>query len=355
MVCLELYKAVQPGPKGKPVEAYRNTFANLALPLFAMAEPIPPKVTKYNGLEFSLWDRWTLEGDLTVREVSSRAKAHPEVCTGCSGCPRVGGVLRCTLTGGSVRGWPRVMAEPTVSRAVGHVVCGPDWVTCDSVQVLDWFEAKGLNAYSISCGPALLYNNIFPKHAERMNKKMSELVVTVAKVRCAQGLTSCGHRAASHGFQPVWARKLHTCRLPRRPCMQCSLRTLFIWQILTLSRSFGGCHVRRRWSCPRTATTSTWWWRARTRTTRTWTCRWCPSSGGSGAEEQRGANGGGVAGVGVGRGGVGSAADGAVRWLLDRLRLTHVCRWCRMTGKGSRLMATAARASTCTDVRIQLS
>ncbi len=75
MVCLELYKAVQPGPKGKPVEAYRNTFANLALPLFAMAEPIPPKVTKYNGLEFSLWDRWTLEGDLTVREVSWRGFA----------------------------------------------------------------------------------------------------------------------------------------------------------------------------------------------------------------------------------------------------------------------------------------
>jgi ubiquitin-activating enzyme E1 len=39
-VCLELYKVLQ----GKPVEAYRNTFANLALPLFAMAEPIPPKV-----------------------------------------------------------------------------------------------------------------------------------------------------------------------------------------------------------------------------------------------------------------------------------------------------------------------
>ncbi|KAG2427387.1 hypothetical protein HYH02_014607 [Chlamydomonas schloesseri] len=113
LVCLELYKVVLPGKK---LEAYRNTFANLALPLFAMAEPIPPKATTYNGLTWSLWDRWTLEGDLTVQ------------------------------------------------------------------QVLDWFAAKGLNAYSISCGPALLYNNIFPKHAERLGKKMSELVVSVAKM-----------------------------------------------------------------------------------------------------------------------------------------------------------------------------
>ena len=40
LVCLELFKVVQT----KQVEAYRNTFANLALPLFAMAEPITPKV-----------------------------------------------------------------------------------------------------------------------------------------------------------------------------------------------------------------------------------------------------------------------------------------------------------------------
>lgn len=39
-MCLELYKVIQ----GKPIEAFRNTFANLALPLFSMAEPIPPKV-----------------------------------------------------------------------------------------------------------------------------------------------------------------------------------------------------------------------------------------------------------------------------------------------------------------------
>jgi ubiquitin-activating enzyme E1 len=47
--------------------------------------------------------------------------------------------------------------------------------------VLDWFSERDLTAYSISCGQSLLYNNIFPKHKERLAKKMSELVVTVAK------------------------------------------------------------------------------------------------------------------------------------------------------------------------------
>ena len=47
--------------------------------------------------------------------------------------------------------------------------------------MLKWFEDRGLIAYSISCGQSLLYNNIFPKHQERLGKKMSELVVTVAK------------------------------------------------------------------------------------------------------------------------------------------------------------------------------
>lgn len=112
LVCLELYKTVQ----NKKIEDYRNTFANLALPLFAMAEPIPPKKFKYNDLEWSLWDRWILEGDLTVQ------------------------------------------------------------------QTLDWFDKRGLRAYSISCGQSLIYNNIFPKHKERLEKKMSELVTTVAKM-----------------------------------------------------------------------------------------------------------------------------------------------------------------------------
>jgi hypothetical protein len=47
-------------------------------------------------------------------------------------------------------------------------------------EVLDWFEEKSLRAYSISAGQSLLYNDIFPKHKERLGKKMSELVVSAA-------------------------------------------------------------------------------------------------------------------------------------------------------------------------------
>lgn len=42
-------------------------------------------------------------------------------------------------------------------------------------------QAHGLEAYSISCGQSLLYNNIFPKHKDRLPKLMSELVRNVAK------------------------------------------------------------------------------------------------------------------------------------------------------------------------------
>ncbi len=43
LVCLELYKVVQ----DVPIEKYRNTFANLALPLFAMSEPVDSKVCAF--------------------------------------------------------------------------------------------------------------------------------------------------------------------------------------------------------------------------------------------------------------------------------------------------------------------
>lgn len=113
LVCLELYKVLDGGHKR---EDYRNTFANLALPLFSMAEPVPPKVLKHHDMSWTIWDRWVLKGNPTLREL------------------------------------------------------------------LQWLEDKGLNAYSVSCGSSLLYNSMFPRHKDRMDKKVVDLVREVAKV-----------------------------------------------------------------------------------------------------------------------------------------------------------------------------
>ncbi|OIT01439.1 PREDICTED: ubiquitin-activating enzyme E1 1-like [Nicotiana attenuata] len=112
LVCLELYKVLDGGHK---VEDYRNTFANLALPLFSMAEPVPPKVVKHQDMNWTVWDRWILKDNPTLREL------------------------------------------------------------------LQWLQNKGLNAYSISYGSCLLYNSMFPKHKERMDRKMVDLAREVAK------------------------------------------------------------------------------------------------------------------------------------------------------------------------------
>ncbi|KAK6927132.1 Ubiquitin-activating enzyme E1, FCCH domain [Dillenia turbinata] len=66
LICLELYKVLDGGHK---LEDYRNTFANLALPLFSMAEPVPPKVVKHQDMSWTVWDRWILEDNPTLREL----------------------------------------------------------------------------------------------------------------------------------------------------------------------------------------------------------------------------------------------------------------------------------------------
>ena len=47
LVLIELYKTVQ----GLPVEAFRNSFVNLALPLVTFSEPLPPPTFKSPGPE----------------------------------------------------------------------------------------------------------------------------------------------------------------------------------------------------------------------------------------------------------------------------------------------------------------
>lgn len=56
-----------------------------------------------------------------------------------------------------------------------------DFTACMQ-DVIDHFQKQDLTAYSISFGAALLYNNIFPKHNDRLGKKLSGLTKTVAKV-----------------------------------------------------------------------------------------------------------------------------------------------------------------------------
>ncbi|CAD5184637.1 unnamed protein product [Musa acuminata subsp. malaccensis] len=113
LVCLELYKVLAGGHK---LEDYRNTFANLALPLFSIAEPVPPKMIKFRDMSWTVWDRWIIHGNLTLGEL------------------------------------------------------------------LRWLKDKGLSAYSISSGTSLLYNSMFPRHRDRMDRKVVDLMKEFAKV-----------------------------------------------------------------------------------------------------------------------------------------------------------------------------
>ena len=73
------------------IEDYRNSFVTLALPLFASSEPVPMKKTTFKDMEWSLWDRWVLQGDLTVQARSSLLLQLLLLCQ--ISCSNLGGKL----------------------------------------------------------------------------------------------------------------------------------------------------------------------------------------------------------------------------------------------------------------------